>query len=171
MLDKGKGLIVGKLRTIQLIEANLQLIIRILLGNRNNGAIKVDERISKYNYRSSRNYNIEEAILEKRLIYDCSVFNHKPIVHVIIDLEAYYNRQLSNICGIVKESLGISRQGIKLIAKVMPVLNHYVCTGFGISKNSYGSIEQQILGTGQGNRFSGDASRDTPYYINREVET
>jgi len=29
MLDKGKGPIAGKLRTIQLIEADLQLIMRI----------------------------------------------------------------------------------------------------------------------------------------------
>ena len=96
------------------------------MGSRNISAIEVDERISKYNYGSRRNYNIEEAILKKRLMYNYSMFNYKPMVYVITDLEAYYDRQLSNICRIVEESLGISRQGIKLIAKVLPVLKYYI---------------------------------------------
>jgi len=103
-------------------------------------------------------------------MYDCSIFNHKPTVYVITDLEACYDWQLSNICGIVEGSLGISRKRIKLIAKVMPVLKHRICTRFGISSILYGSPSQQIAGTGQGNRFLGDRSRDTSYYIIKEVE-
>ena len=51
MLDKGKGLVLEKLQTIKLIEADLQLIIRILLGSRNKNEIENDKRISKDNYR------------------------------------------------------------------------------------------------------------------------
>ena len=59
--------------------------------------------------------------------------NIELTVHVITNLEAYYDRQLSNICGIVKESIIISREGVKLISKVLPVLKHFVWTGFRTS--------------------------------------
>ena len=52
ILEKGKGPILGKLRTIQLIEADLQLIIRIYIGGRNDDQIATDQRLSKFNYGS-----------------------------------------------------------------------------------------------------------------------
>ena len=72
MLDKGKEPLVRKLQTIQLIKADFQLIIRIFIGLRNRGSIEWDQRISKFNYRSRKRYNIEEVILKKRLLYDIS---------------------------------------------------------------------------------------------------
>ena len=33
MIKKGKGSVIGKLRTIQLIEADLQLLMKILVNN------------------------------------------------------------------------------------------------------------------------------------------
>ena len=72
MIEKGKGLVIDKLRTIQLIKNNLQIIIRIFTNNRTRGKIEADLRISKAKYRSRANYSIENAILEKRIIYDYS---------------------------------------------------------------------------------------------------
>ena len=92
ILDKGKGSIVGKLRIIQLIEANLQLLMRIFLKGKNVESIEKDIRISKYNFGLWKNYIIEEAILEKRLIYDCSIFNRKPTVYVITNLKVCYDK-------------------------------------------------------------------------------
>ena len=92
MLDKGKGPILGKLRIIQLIEADLQLIIRIFLGSRNKKAIEGDKRILKYNYGLRQGYSIEEVILEKRLIYDISRMNKELTAYIITDLEVYCDR-------------------------------------------------------------------------------
>ena len=49
MLEKGKGLVLSKLHIIQLIEADLQLIIRIYTNMRNKYKIK-DYQISKSNF-------------------------------------------------------------------------------------------------------------------------
>ena len=49
-------------------------------------------------------------------------------------------------------------------------MKYYICTGFGISPESYGSERQQIGRTRQGNRFSGDTSRNTLCFIIKEVE-
>ena len=65
MLEKGKGPVLGKLRTIQLIEVDFQILMRIFIGNRNKGNIERNSRVSKYNFGLRRNYSIDEVILEK----------------------------------------------------------------------------------------------------------
>ena len=70
MIKKGKGLVLRKLSTIQLIEADLQLIMRIGINHRNKYVIKKDPRVLKRNYRSRPDYSIETAILQNRLIHD-----------------------------------------------------------------------------------------------------
>ena len=67
MLEKGKDPVVDKLHTIQLIEVDLQLLMRILINIRNKLSIETYERVSKYYYRLRTNYLIENIILEKRL--------------------------------------------------------------------------------------------------------
>ena len=76
MIEKGKGSTVGKLRIIQLIEANLQMIMRIFMNYRNKEKIESDPRISKANYGSHNRYLIENTILEKRLIYNHSALTY-----------------------------------------------------------------------------------------------
>ena len=148
LLNKGKGLILGKLRTIQLIEVDLQLVMRIFLGCRNKGSIEKDPRLLKFNCGSRRFYSIDKAILEKRLIYDISRYNKQSTIHMITNLEAYYNQQLYNIGLIVKESVRIDWNGIKLIVKVLPRMKHHICTGFGLSSALYSNERQQIGETG-----------------------
>ena len=65
ILEKGKGPTLGKLRTIQLYEADLQLLMRIFVGGRNDNNIEQDERLSQFNYGSRRYYSIDTATLEK----------------------------------------------------------------------------------------------------------
>ena len=66
MLEKGKGLVLSKLHIIQLIEADLQLIIRIYTNMRNKYKIK-DYQTSKSNFISWLNYSIDIAIF--KMIY------------------------------------------------------------------------------------------------------
>ena len=73
MLEKGKGPVLGKLRTIQLMEADMQLLMRIFLGTRVNKDIKKDTRISKFNFGSRKQFSINKASLEKRLLYDSRI--------------------------------------------------------------------------------------------------
>jgi len=88
------------------------------------------------------------AILEKRLIYNNSKIQYEETVHNITDLEACYDRQLANIGSIVKESVSINRKIAQLIAKVIPVFKHYVCTSYGISIHFYSGQFDLLAGTG-----------------------
>ena len=170
MIGKGKGMILGMLRIITLIEADLQFIMRIFLREDVEELIENDDRFSKANYGSRQNYSIESAILEKRLIFDNSMLSGKKTIYTITDLQSCYDRQLAEIGGILEESVGKDRSAMKLIAKVIPNWRHYVCTRFGASSTYYGGEEDKLAGTGQGNRFSGDVCRDLSCLIIRNIE-
>ena len=72
MLEKGKGPILGKMRIIELIEGDLQIIVRACVGLRNDDNIKNDERLSKFNFGSRKQCSIESALLEKKVLHDTS---------------------------------------------------------------------------------------------------
>ena len=78
----------GKLRIIQLIEADFQLLIRIFLKVRNKGQIERDYRLSKFNFGSRPSYAIDEVLLEKRLLFNSTIRNQKQTINTITDLEA-----------------------------------------------------------------------------------
>ena len=101
IIEKSKGVKLGKLRVIQLIEADLQMIMRLSMKNRNIEKIEQDKRILKSNFGSRPKYSIEIAILQKRLIYDNSKLTNELIIYNMIDLEACYDRQLANIGSII----------------------------------------------------------------------
>ena len=70
----------------------LQFVIRIFLGLRNEGAIENDDWFSKFNFRSRARYSIDEAIIEKRLLCNSSIWNKEETVYIIADLLAYYDK-------------------------------------------------------------------------------
>ena len=59
---------------------------------RNQGAIERDNQLSKFNFGSRKTYAIEEVLLEKRIIYNTAVYIQLLSIHIVTDLEAYYNR-------------------------------------------------------------------------------
>ena len=67
-------------------------MMRIFIGGRNNKNAEIDNRLSKYNYRSRRNYSIETILLEKRLIYDAALWDGKLAIHAVSDLKVCYDR-------------------------------------------------------------------------------
>ena len=53
--------------------------------------IENNNRFSKANYGSRRNYSIEIAILEKWLIFDYSMLTIKKTIYNLMDLKSYYD--------------------------------------------------------------------------------
>ena len=123
----------------------------------NQGQIKVDNRVSKCNYGSQKNYLIESVILEKRLMHNNSRLLCKEIVYNLTDLQVCYNRQLANLARIAEESIGIERELIKLFIKVLSWFKHFICIGYRISEEYYGEPKNQTGETRQGIKLSSDA--------------
>ena len=91
ILEKGKRPILGKLRIVQLIEGDVQILMRILVNQRNKYQIEDNPRVVKYNYELRLHYSIEDVLLEKRLVYDNSLLNEKRTIHNMTDLKSYYD--------------------------------------------------------------------------------
>ena len=66
--------------------------MRIFLGDEDEEVIESDSRFSKVNYGSRKNYSIESALLEKRLIFDSSILSCKLIMYNLTDLQSCYDR-------------------------------------------------------------------------------
>ena len=77
---------------IQLIEGDLQILMRIFISGQNDDNLELDDRLSTFNYGSRKNYSIETAILEKRLMYDLAVRDGRLMMYTISDLKACYDR-------------------------------------------------------------------------------
>ena len=128
----------GKLRTIQLVKADLQLIKSFFVNIRNKGNRESDEIVSKSNYGPRPGYSIEYAILEKRLVFDNRIVTESHNICAIADLKACYDKQLSKIGSIFQESVGVETKPIKLVTNTLPIIQHYVRTAFGVSKDFCG---------------------------------
>ena len=50
--------------------------------------------------------------------------------------------------------MGVETQPIKLVTKILPIMQHYVSTVFGVSKEFYGGSRSKLARTGQGNVVS-----------------
>ena len=69
---------------------------------RNKGNIKSDERVSKSNYGSRPGHSIEDAILEKRLVFDNIIVTGSHNIHAMTDLQACHDRELSKLVQLFK---------------------------------------------------------------------
>ena len=59
---------------------------------------------------------------------------------------------------------------MKILTKLIPRQKHYISTAYSMSEEYYGGKECQLVGTGQGNKFSGDLCRDTSCMIIKVLE-
>ena len=94
MLEKGKGPLLGKLRTMQLVEEDFQLLMRVFINEIMVGLIDTDEIISKVYWGSRKGHYADDLILEKILLFYCSMQNMEEIVHNFTNLESWYDSQL-----------------------------------------------------------------------------
>ena len=70
----------------------------------------------------------------------------------------------------VIELAGINQQFAILMARLLQVLQHFICTGFGISTESYRSKTKIYAGIGQGNLFSGEAYKTKSSRIIKNIK-
>ena len=66
-----------------------------------------------------KNYSIESASLEKRIVFDNSLISCKKNVYHLIDLKLCYNRQLVNIRALIEESIGVNKNAMQLMTKII----------------------------------------------------
>ena len=150
MLEKGKVPVLGKLRAIKSIEAYFQMLMREFSNERMAGKIENDKRASKGNYSSRKVHSIDDSILEKRLLHDCSAQNIQPKMRNLTDLQSCYGRELVIFFGAAEEVAGSERWDMQLFTKLMQRLEHHVDPRHGISEEFCGRYFDLMGGLGQG---------------------
>ena len=78
-------------------------MMRIFVSIKNKGNIESDEIFSKINHGSRPEYSTEDAILEKRLVFDNRIVTENHAIYVMADLQACYDMQLSKIRYVVQD--------------------------------------------------------------------
>ena len=88
------------------IEGDSQINMRFQFKSNGKEMIEKDERFSKSNCGSRKNYAIEWAISQKRIVLDNGLNNAKHTICNFTDLKSCCEKQLANIGSIVEESMG-----------------------------------------------------------------
>ena len=65
------------------------------------------------------------------------------------------------------KSIRVDYKIAKFIVKVIPIFKYHVCTGYGISKLTYGNKKNHHSRMGQGNLFLGESYKDK---LNRNIK-
>ena len=65
------------------------------------------------------------------------------------DLEAYYDRQIPELCGLMEETVRATKKAVKLITKVLTLMKNHAGTANRVSAKSYCGKKMLIGGIGQ----------------------
>ena len=160
----------SKIRIMQIMESDLQLLMRIILRLRREENYEDDKRASKYDHVSRKGCSIESSLLEKRLIFDLVKKAEEVFSCTACDLESCYDIQFPNKGGIVEESMRSNRGSIKLSTKMLPKCKHCIGTTHSANINYCGGSAEDFGVTGQRNVLSGCVCRDASCFIFKELE-
>ena len=145
LLKKGKGCTPSDLRTIWLMEADLNAGSKIHFVSRminstalNNNAIQP----SQYAKKGSR--AIEAAIV-KILYFDHLRQNKKPGVFFASDLMQCFDRMALPVCSLVSQGLGVHPSVVQCMLLAIQRMEHRVRTGYGDANETYGTYRDRPL--------------------------
>jgi hypothetical protein len=142
---------INKLRIIQLLEADLNQVLRSAFArNISKLAQETPGIISEHQYRRSHQTCLT-PVLNKLLTVQLLI--QKKTNGIIFDNDAkgYYDRIVSSIALAALQQIGYSKNSVRMLGLLWAQLEHHVATGFGVSDTSYKStMDKLVYGIGQG---------------------
>jgi hypothetical protein len=152
MLEKKPGVLrSNKLRIIQLLEADLNQVLRIAFARNIIILAKAhDGVISKHQYGRLHKACIS-PVLNKLITIQLLIQKKTNGIVFDNDAKGYYYRIVSGILLAILKRLGYSKESVRMLGLLWAQMQHHICTGFGVSETTYGStIEKLLYGIGQG---------------------
>jgi hypothetical protein len=152
MLEKIPGVPrINKLRIIQLLEANLNQVLRSAFSqNISKLAQETPGIISEHQYGRSHQTCLT-PVLNKLLMVQLVI--QKKTNGIIFDTGAKrcYDRIVSGIASAALRRIVYSKNSVQMLGLLWAQLEHHMATGFGVSDASYKSTTDKLLyGIGQG---------------------
>lgn len=153
MLEKGKGPRIDKLRIIQLIQSDLQTVMKMLIQPT---ATKLERegKINLCQFARAKSTTIS-VLVEKRLLMENSILTRKYSIWIVSDMTACYDRHICQLGELFLSSHRVNANGASMLVKNLQKMETNVVTAYGKSKDKYSSTEDMSqYGTGQGNIVS-----------------
>jgi hypothetical protein len=152
MLEKIPGVVrTNKLRIIQLLEADLNQVLRIAFASNITKLARDNEGvISNHQYGRSHKTCIS-PIFNKMLTIQLLI--QKKVNGIVFDNDAKgcYDRIISGVSLATLRCLGYSRNSVRMLGLLWAQMQHHICTGVGVSKDTYRlSVNKLLYGIGQG---------------------
>jgi hypothetical protein len=137
MLEKIPGVVrTNKLRIIQLLEADLNQVLRIAFPSNIIKLARDNEGlISDYQYGRSHKTCIS-PILNKLLTIQLLI--QKKVNGIVFDnyAKGCYDKIISGVSLATLWRLGYSRNSVRMSGLLWAQMQHHICTGFGVSKDT-----------------------------------
>jgi hypothetical protein len=152
MLEKIPGVPrINKLRIIQLLEADLNQVLRsVFARNISKLAQETPGIISEHQYGRSHQMCLT-PVLNKLLTVQLLI--QKKTNRIVLDNDAKgcYDRIVSGIALAALRRIGYSKNSVRMLGLLWAQLEHHVATGFGVSAASYKiTMDKLLYGIGQG---------------------
>jgi hypothetical protein len=152
MLEKITGVLrMNKQHIIQFLEADLNQVLRISFATNITKLARGNEGIiSNHQYGRSHKTCIV-PILNKLL--PIQFLTQKKVNGIVLsnDAKGRYDRIISGVSLATLWRLDSSRNSVRMLVLLWAKMRHHICTGFGVSKETYGSsINKLLYGIGQG---------------------
>jgi hypothetical protein len=152
MLEKIQGVVrSNKLRIIQLLQADLNQVLRIALTRKTTRLAKTHEGGSVSTSTDTRIRHVFTPVLNKLITIQLLIQKKTHGIVFDNDAKGCYNRIVSGILIATLRRLGYSKESVRMLGLLWSQMQHHICTGFGVSETTYGStIEKILYGIGQG---------------------
>ena len=161
MLEKGKGPTIENLRIIQLLEADMNWLLRYLWGKKLNHHAQVEGIYSEDQYAAPGKLCCS-AILNKVLFFDSLRQMRQCGALMDNDATAAFDRVLPALCVVTCRQLGMPKSAQRFFFHVLRQMEYTVTTAHGTSKASYSASANPKV-PGQGVIQGGGASQPNFY--------
>ena len=155
MLEKTTGCAqIDKLQVIQLVEADLNMALRIKFDRcliyqaEDRGTIPLSQ------WGSCPNWSSTDAILLKRLSYDGLALLRQSAIIFNNNCKAAFDRMIPSVGGIARRHLDASTNAVSTLLQTLQQMKYQVRTSLGLSDQAFSNLNDWVLGTLQGSGAS-----------------
>jgi hypothetical protein len=166
MLEKGKGNYINNLRIIQLLEADLNFVLRLIWGRRLNRAANNKDLYDASQYAVPGSL-CNSAALQKVLYLDLMRQCQETGYMIDFDAKAAYDSVIPALAVVTCKRLGLPEEAGQFMVTLVNHMEYRVCTAHGLSRNSYNAGADPLLPC-QGS-FQGSGSSPMLYQSTADI--
>ena len=159
MLEKVQGTPrIDKLRIIQLIEADLNAMLKVKIGRQLMKMAEANGILGEEMHGGRKGRTTTDALITQRLVYDIARQEKSDLITLNLDATKCYDRIFPNFATLTFARLGLLFTFGATIAKVLKNMKHHIKTGHGISEKEIYQLKEELWsGVGQGSAAAGPA--------------